>query len=69
MTVFGGGTLTAQELAAIRVPVEELRGWALCTEEQQRERLSPLLARRAEAALQARRNGSVAYLEHGYPRV
>lgn len=68
MTVFDGGVLTGPELAGIRVPAEELRGWALCTEEQQRERLSPLLARRAAAALQARRTGVVAYLEHGYPK-
>jgi 8-oxo-dGTP pyrophosphatase MutT (NUDIX family) len=66
--VFDGGVLTADELTAIRVPAEELRGWALCTEEQQRARLSPLLARRAAAALQARRCGGVAYLENGYPR-
>jgi 8-oxo-dGTP diphosphatase len=64
MTVFDGGVLTGPD----RVPAEELRGWALCTEAQQRERLSPLLARRAAAALQARRTGVVAYLEHGYPK-
>jgi len=69
MTVFDGGVLTAQELGSIRVPAEELRGWALCAEEQQRERLSPLLARRAARALQARRTGNVAYLEHGRPKV
>jgi 8-oxo-dGTP diphosphatase len=69
MTVFDGGILTGQELAAIRVPAEELRGWALCTEAQQHQRLSPLLARRAAGALQARRTGSVAYLEHGHPKV
>lgn len=67
MLVFDGGGLTEAELSAIVVPDDELRGWALCTEAEQRERLSPLLARRAAAALQARRGGGVAYLEHGYP--
>jgi ADP-ribose pyrophosphatase YjhB (NUDIX family) len=69
MTVFDGGVLSAANLDTIRVPAEELHGWALCNEQEQRERLSPLLARRAAAALQARRTGVVAYLEHGYPKV
>jgi 8-oxo-dGTP pyrophosphatase MutT (NUDIX family) len=69
MTVFDGGNLSQADLASIRVPPAELRGWALCTEQQQRERLSPLLARRAAAALQARKTATVACLEHGYPTV
>lgn len=68
MTVFDGGVLTEDDLAAITVPDDELRGWALCTGSEQRDRLSPLLARRAAAALHARGTGDVAYLEHGYPR-
>lgn len=66
MIVFDGGVLTPGELAGIQVPAEELRGWALCDEEQQQARLSPLLARRAVAAVEARRTEQVAYLENGY---
>ncbi len=67
MLVFDGGVLSAEDLGAIRVPADELRGWALCTGQEQRARLSPMLARRAAAALQARLSGEVAYLEHGSP--
>ncbi len=67
MVVFDGGTLLEADLAAIAVPVDELCGWALCTTQEAEQRLPPLLARRAAAALLARHTGSVAYLEHGYP--
>lgn len=63
--VFDGGELSADEAGALVVPPEELRGWAWCTGEDAASRLSPLLARRLVAALDARASGAVAYLENG----
>jgi 8-oxo-dGTP pyrophosphatase MutT (NUDIX family) len=63
--VFDGGVLSADEVAALRVPPEELRGWAWCTAEEASGLLSPLLARRLVAARDARESGEVAYLENG----
>jgi 8-oxo-dGTP pyrophosphatase MutT (NUDIX family) len=65
VTVFDGGNLSAEDVAGLKVPPDELRGWAWCTAEEAAERLSPLLARRLVAALEARRSGEVAYLENG----
>lgn len=44
--VFDGGVLTPEQTAQIRLPAEELRSWAWCTEQEAGERLSELLARR-----------------------
>src|SRR5262245_24792959 len=63
--VFDGGVLSADEVAGLRVPADELRGWAWCTDEEAAGRLSPLLARRLVAAMSARQSGGVAYLENG----
>jgi 8-oxo-dGTP pyrophosphatase MutT (NUDIX family) len=65
MLVFDGGELSPDEVARIRVPPEELRGWAFCTPDQAAERLSPLLTRRVAACLASRESGVVAYLEDG----
>jgi 8-oxo-dGTP diphosphatase len=65
MMVFDGGLLAAQEAAAIRVPPEELRGFAFCTGEEAAQRLSPLLARRVAACVAARSAGQTVYLENG----
>jgi 8-oxo-dGTP pyrophosphatase MutT (NUDIX family) len=65
--VFDGGELPADDVAGLQVPPAELRGWAWCTGEEAAGRLSPLLARRLVAALDARRSGQVAYLENGSP--
>jgi len=67
MIVFDGGMLTPQQEAAIRLPADELLSWAWSTPEQEAERLSPLLARRASAARQARTSGTTLYLEFGNP--
>jgi 8-oxo-dGTP diphosphatase len=61
MFVFDGGVLSTTAAAGIRLPVEELRSWAWCTLPETEERLSPLLARRAAAAV----NGLTMYLEDG----
>jgi 8-oxo-dGTP diphosphatase len=66
MMVFDGGMLTDDQSAQIRLPPEELRGWAWCNEAEASERLSELLARRVSAALQARVDGSAVYLENGF---
>jgi ADP-ribose pyrophosphatase YjhB (NUDIX family) len=66
MLVFDGGILTPEQTARIRLPAEELRGWAWCTEEQAGVRLSDLLARRFEAAVRARADGTASYLENGF---
>jgi 8-oxo-dGTP diphosphatase len=67
MVVFDGGLVSAEAAAEITVPADELRGWAFCTLLDATERLSPLLARRVTACLEARANGTVAYLEDGHP--
>ena len=66
MMVFDGGLLTPAETARIRLPAEELRSWAWCTEPEARERLSDLLARRVTAAVQARTDDTAVYLENGF---
>jgi 8-oxo-dGTP diphosphatase len=64
MLIFDGGTLADGD--AIRLPADELRGWAWCTEPEAAGRLSPLLARRVAAAMRARAAGAAVYLEDGY---
>lgn len=66
MMLFDGGTLAPEQTAQIRLPIEELRSWAWCTEQEAGERLSPLLARRISAALDARADGTAVYLENGF---
>jgi 8-oxo-dGTP pyrophosphatase MutT (NUDIX family) len=67
MLVFDGGVLTPERAARIRLPAEELRGWAWCTDREAGERLSEPLARRVAAAVRARAGNSVLYLENGFP--
>ncbi|WP_433832842.1 NUDIX domain-containing protein [Actinoplanes sp. CA-015351] len=66
MMLFDGGELTAEQAAQIRLPAEELRSWAWCTEGEAGERLSELLARRIDAAVRARAEGVAVYLEDGH---
>lgn len=66
MLVFDGGILTPEQTEQIRLPDEELRSWAWCTEQEAGERLSELLARRISAAMRARAEGTVLYLENGF---
>lgn len=65
MTVFDGGILSHDQIAAISVPGDELRGWRFCTLAEAANRLSPLLARRLAAAVSARASRTIAYLENG----
>jgi ADP-ribose pyrophosphatase YjhB (NUDIX family) len=66
MLVFDGGILAPEQTAQIRLPAEELRDWAWCTEREAGERLSELLARRISAALRARAGRTAVYLENGF---
>ncbi|NMO53744.1 NUDIX hydrolase [Actinoplanes sp. TBRC 11911] len=66
MMVFDGGFLTPSQTEQIRLPADELHGWAWCTEQEAGERLSASLARRMSAAVRARAEGTVAYLENGF---
>jgi 8-oxo-dGTP diphosphatase len=66
MLLFDGGVLTTEQQAAIRLPADELRSWAWCTQDDARQRLQPLLARRITAAIHASAEQSSVYLENGY---
>ncbi|WSN14670.1 NUDIX hydrolase [Micromonospora sp. NBC_01699] len=65
MFVYDGGLLDPARAAEIRLPADELRSWAWSTPEEAERRLSPLLARRATAALLALSQGRTQYLEDG----
>lgn len=67
--VFAGHPLDAAEIERIRLPADELRGWAWCDAREATRRLSALLARRVAAAHQALATGVTAYLEDGHPVV
>jgi 8-oxo-dGTP diphosphatase len=66
MLIFDGGVLMPDHAAQIRLPADELRSWAWCTEQEATKRLSDLLARRVIAAARARAEKTVAYLENGF---
>lgn len=63
MFLFDGGVL--DPATTFRLPAEELRSWAWCTPTEAGRRLSPLLARRAAAALQATTATTTYYLQDG----
>jgi ADP-ribose pyrophosphatase YjhB (NUDIX family) len=63
MFVYDGGLLDGT--VEIRLPAEELRSWAWSTPAEAEQRLPPLLARRAGAALEAVTSGVTVYLENG----
>ncbi|HEX6077919.1 MAG TPA: NUDIX hydrolase [Micromonosporaceae bacterium] len=65
MVVYDGGLLDVTRTGEIHLPAEELRGWAWSTLAEAQQRLSPLLARRAGAALEAVTGGETVYLENG----
>ena len=63
--VFAGGTLDADQLAAIRLQPDELRSYDFRDLGGADAILIPRLARRLTAALDAYRDGRTHYLEHG----
>lgn len=64
ITVFDGGVLGPQTV--LRLPPDELRGYAFVESEQLTAYLPALLSRRAAAALTARSAGATVYLENGH---
>lgn len=66
MFVYDGGKLTRRDTADIRLPPDELRGWAWCTMAEVAERLPEPLTRRVEAAQRARAEGTTLELEDGF---
>jgi 8-oxo-dGTP diphosphatase len=66
MMVYDGGVLAREQTAQIRLPADELNGWAWCTEQEATEKVSELLNRRIIAAVRARAEKTAVYLENGY---
>jgi 8-oxo-dGTP diphosphatase len=68
--VFDGGTLTAEQLAAIRLQADEIASYAFHDPAAETTvLLIPRLGRRVAAAVDAHQTGSPAYLEHGLPHI
>lgn len=67
IVVYDGDVLTADDVAAITVPTGELAGFAFVSPGQVSGRVTPLVARRISASLQALTAGTVASLEDGRP--
>jgi 8-oxo-dGTP diphosphatase len=63
MLVFDGGRCGDP----VRLPEDELRSWAWSDPGEAAQRLLPLLARRAAAALRALHTSTTLYLEDGHP--
>ena len=62
---FYGGVLTLEHIQAIRLPAEELSAYQFSPIEEALSLLSPRLARRIPACLQALKAQTTAYLENG----
>jgi 8-oxo-dGTP diphosphatase len=67
IVVYDGGVLTAKDIEAIIVPDGELAGFAFVHPGQVAGRVTPLVARRITACLDALAAGTVASLEAGSP--
>jgi 8-oxo-dGTP diphosphatase len=67
MFVFDGGPVRPDEMSAITLPEDELRGWSFCTRAEAEGLLSLTLARRVQASLDARSAGRATYLENAHP--
>jgi 8-oxo-dGTP diphosphatase len=67
IVIYDGGTLTSSDVSAIRLPADELAGFALVPPARVADRVTPLLARQIGAALAALASGTVASLEDGSP--
>ena len=63
--IFYGGMLTPQRIGAIHLPAEELSEYRFAPLEEALSLLSPRLARRIPACLQALKANTTAYLENG----
>jgi 8-oxo-dGTP diphosphatase len=67
IVVYDGGVLTTKDIQAIVVQVGELGGFTFVRPEQVAGRVTPLVARRIAACLEALGAGTVASLEGGSP--
>jgi 8-oxo-dGTP pyrophosphatase MutT (NUDIX family) len=67
IVVYDGGVLTAGDIEAIRVRDGELAGFAFVEPDQVAGRVTPLVAHRISACLDALAAGTVASLEGGSP--
>jgi 8-oxo-dGTP diphosphatase len=66
VVIYDGGVLTAAERAGIRVPEEELDGFAFVPPGEVAERVEPIVGRRIHACLSALQTGRVAALDNGH---
>jgi 8-oxo-dGTP diphosphatase len=67
--VFDGGTLTAEQVDAIRLQADELASYAFHDPAEAGTLLIPRLGRRVTAAIDAHQAGRTTYLERGVPHV
>ncbi len=67
IVVYDGGVLTPEDAEAIVVPEGELAGFAFVAPGEAARRVTPLVARRIAACLDALATGTVASLENGSP--
>jgi 8-oxo-dGTP diphosphatase len=67
VVVYDGGVFTRDDAGAITVPAAELAGFAFVSPGQVARRVTPLVARRIGACLEALAAGRVASLEDGHP--
>jgi 8-oxo-dGTP pyrophosphatase MutT (NUDIX family) len=66
IVVYHGGVLRTADIEAIRLPVDELAGFAFVAAEEVAARVKPLVARRIAACLDAAETGAVVSLENGH---
>lgn len=67
MLVYDGGMLTDADITAIRLPADELASYAFIEPTRVGELVSPLLARRITACMDAIATGTTLSLEDGRP--
>jgi 8-oxo-dGTP pyrophosphatase MutT (NUDIX family) len=67
--IFDGGTLTAEQVDAIRLRAEELASYAFRHLPETVTLLIPRLGRRVAAAVEAHHTGRTRYLERGIPHL
>lgn len=65
--IFDAGTLTQQQVSAIRTADDELAAIEFCTHQQAAQRLRPHVWQRTQAALHALTTGTTHYLNNGTP--
>ncbi|MGJ6963126.1 NUDIX domain-containing protein [Streptosporangium sp. G11] len=65
--LYDGGVLDPAQISAIRLPADELADWEFVDPDQVARWVPAPLGRQVAAALRALADGTVAYLEDGYP--